>query len=551
MRALLFLLALSTALEANPTMTLADEELDVRVAGPVAELTVRQTWQNGNPWVADEAMTEVRTGHLSALTDYWITEDGARHEGVVRDRTSAVGEYRANLARQRDPGLVEWIDEGRYRFRLYPVPANGGTKEQGFRLITALPVRPDGRLRFEWHFPACAVRRTRIRLSGARFPDGTQVFEARDLPRGAKPISFELEAGIPAGPGALSWRADTGERALTVTRTTDAGPRPDFRAWIGPVTDAHHDIVFRTIPIGWLALLERSARALRLELDEGRLRDALGELRAAKIVGPEVVLFANPFATRAMIDKGWSDAFARVAEQTAESWLPLDFYVPVVGPAIKAHELRRELKACFAIQRTVIGALEMYNLDKNWKFEGEPLGSRVPVAAPRSGPLPWLAAAPSSPAGIEASRWREPDRIAKYRAYRDLTEDPSARPVLTYHPPIRPDEVRRLGPAMWRTLHEGGYLERLPSDPGQGPGTHHNFVMYDHANGIFCLRHGGILGGDVSARRQLELAGVTDPATLSLASPLAPCDPGPRRTTPGSGWFVALAALGLLRARRG
>lgn len=590
MRALILALLCAAAVTAGPVqvtptpldphqqgrsaeMILADETVDIRLAGPVAEITVEQSWSYEGRWFSpgDEAITELRTGHLSALGDYWITEDGARHEGIVRDRTSAVGEYRQNVAQRRDPGLAEWIDEGRYRFHLYPVLAGGAIKKQGFRLLTVLPVRAGGRMDLKWEYPVYAVRKARIRVHGAvqlpnagpewrRAADGTLVLESEDLPTGAKSVDIVLSTpDVRAQAATLAWHDTARQRFLILGN--DA-------AFIGPLSSAHAVQTARdlprglqldsaTIPPAWLALLEKSARALRYELDEGRLLDSLNELRAARIVGPEVVLFANPFATKQMIDRGWEDALKGIAARTAGTPSPswsgaLDFHVPEVVPTFKASRERANRRACFANQKTVIGALEMYNLDKNFKFQGEPVGFAAPAPAPRrSGEsMAWVISTKRDlPDDVESSCWRGRARLAVYRAFRNLNDDPWERPVpeeFRRYPSWTTNEIRRIPQQMWDVLREGGYLQAIPRDPGHGEDTHHHYVMVDWGNGIFCLDHGAVDGNGDPARRQLERAGISDPAQLALANPQESPRVRAHGLLPGAGWIVALGVTALV-----
>lgn len=44
-------------------------------------------------------------------------------------------------------------------------------------------------------------------------------------------------------------------------------------------------------------------------------------------------------------------------------------------------------------------------------------------------------------------------------------------------------------------LKEGGYLQTLPDDPGQGPGTATHFSLTTEGNGVTCSVHGSIPPG--------------------------------------------------------
>jgi hypothetical protein len=584
-------------------MVLAAEDVEVEIAGPVARISVVQTWRYDGSWFSpgDEAVQELRTGHLSALLDYWITEEGQVHRGIVRDRRSASAEYAANLASRRDPGLAEWIDEGVYRLRLYPVPRGGGTKKQAFTLLTVLPVRPDGWMRLAWELPIYRVERSSWRIRTA--PGAALVGVVAGLPLAAADTAGVLSGtmtGLAAGRKRLeillatddvqrrkpgrAWRDASDKHYLQVSESIEDldGPRRErFVAYIGTVGSepalaalTHQPLAEpdadagATLPDSWLEALTASARALRLELDDKRPAEALAQLKTAAIVGPGVVLFANPFATAENVRHGWEQAHrdatqrqASVAGVTgaAPAGSPqasgpsplsgLDFTLPpsVLTPTFKAARERSSNRACFANQKTVAGVIEMYNLDKNTSVMGLLAPPCRHVVRPQASPGPSPAAPPP---GVEWSYWRDPRRILDYREAEGLIEP--GMPDLSRATPMgtvdEPGTIVRIPPWLWRELKEGGYLQSVPSDPGQGPGTERHYCLTGWGNGITCLAHGEIqprLGSGVAARDQLVDAGVRDPQLLAEASTVPYGSAG----TPGSrssaytGWLLVLAAI--------
>lgn len=94
----------------------------------------------------------------------------------------------------------------------------------------------------------------------------------------------------------------------------------------------------------------------------------------------------------------------------------------IAVPNFKAARERANNRACFANQKTLVGATEMYNLDKNTK-------------------------------------------------------------------------VTQLTVQFLQELKTGGYLQSIPQDPGQGPGTEGNYYFTEESpNGIACKVHGSIDG---------------------------------------------------------
>ena len=91
----------------------------------------------------------------------------------------------------------------------------------------------------------------------------------------------------------------------------------------------------------------------------------------------------------------------------------------IAVPNFRAARERANSRACYANQKTVVGAMEMYNLDKNTKRT-------------------------------------------------------------------------TLDPGFFTSLKSGGYLQSIPQDPGQGPGTSANYKESTSGNGIQCTIHGAI-----------------------------------------------------------
>lgn len=563
-------------------MVLAREDLDVSIAGPVASVTVRQTWRYDGTWQSpgDEASQQVRASHLSALHDYWITENGARYPGRVRDLRSAKAAYQANLARRQDPGLVEWVDEGVYHVRLYPVPKMGGTKDQGFTLVQALPVR-DGAMTLRWHLPVYALERGSITIrgvNGTRFSavtanfavvgDAARLTGSYDrIPAGWKVLEIKLSTEELARRGDdLSWYDARGTRFLQMT------PAPEFVACLAgngaegpaarflrrPLAQSHGT----RIPDEWLARLAASAQAMRLDLDQDRASEAMGTLAGVAQVGPGVVLYADPAQTAAQIQAGWEAAIATADTPPPAPAAPaqpgllsrLDFQVPmgIAVPNFKCARERANGRACFANQKTLAGAIEMFCLDKNVKLGRRIFGAPV---RPKGGTVTYR-----PPQGVEVSYWRGPERMFDYRAKRQLepVDDPwsGTQSAADLSGPGESwidssDTPRAVRVPAWllRELKDGGYLQSIPSDPGFGAGTEHNYWLTTSGNGIVCVNHGFIQGGNgSSAREQLMAAGYTG-EVLQFANAQAIVDLHASRRGPAfGGWLLVLAIMTLLTA---
>jgi len=118
--------------------------------------------------------------------------------------------------------------------------------------------------------------------------------------------------------------------------------------------------------------------------------------------------------------------FKRHARRQGFTLIELMIVIAIIGvlaaiavPNFKAARERANTRACYANQKTVVGAMEMYNLDKNTKRTS-------------------------------------------------------------------------LDGSFFTSLKSGGYLQSIPQDPGQGPGTSGNYKDTTENNGIKCVTHGSI-----------------------------------------------------------
>ena len=564
-------------------LELESERVEAVADGPLMTLTVTQTFRYRGKFFSpgDEASLSLRTSHLAALFDYWITEEGVTHRGIVRDSSSARKEYDANVSQRRDPGLAEWKDEGLLQLSLYPVLRGGVRKDQGFTLAQVLPVDSSGVVTLHYDLPVYGVGRTEWRL---RFPRGiprrvsstipltvdpaapdTLVGRLTGLPVGTK--SLDVRYGLPGlDAPELVWVDPSKKRFLMITPTevgADAASRPIFVAWMGPIEmlDALAVDRGRRVAAGRARVigdsvvwgkLEASIRTLALSLDGGQPLAAMDTARMAAIVAPGVVLFANPFATQAGIDAGWKAA--RRAPVIAPSTVPttkerlglsvrppgfqeasprstpslVGFWPPVgelLVPNFKCARERSCRRACLANQKTLAGAIEMYELDRECKVMGHVLHNRPCRGMRHTHEHTTTVASPkpkAPPPGVFVSYWRHGIR-REFHSCDDPTcpEAPWAPCAdRTCHLTENRKVAARIPPWLFAILKSGGYLQSVPLDPGGGAYSSDHYCLVPWGNGIFCLWHGEIqprIGHSTTARAQLESEGIVDPAILAAA----------------------------------
>jgi hypothetical protein len=148
---------------------------------------------------------------------------------------------------------------------------------------------------------------------------------------------------------------------------------------------------------------------------------------------------------------------------------------------------RSNVRACFANQKTVVGAIEMYNLDRN---------CRVDDHIRRGDPREAYLTAPTATCG---------SRIHGEK-------------------PATGVEALPIPQVLWDALVMGGYLQSIPQDPSHGKNSHAHYLMVSWGNGIFCTRHGEIQPPrpGMSPLTQLVAAGY-DPARSPV--PVSDLDP--------------------------
>lgn len=123
--------------------------------------------------------------------------------------------------------------------------------------------------------------------------------------------------------------------------------------------------------------------------------------------------------------------------------------------ACPSHNSRRaNLRACYANQKTVAGAIEMFSLDRNCRVEDHVRQGDGPAAFAGTGPC--------------------------------------ASDVHRHPPKPSPHELLSIPPGLWDALKGQGYLQSIPEDPDRGRGTRDHYLLVTFGNGVFCTHHGAI-----------------------------------------------------------
>lgn len=538
---------------------LASHRIHGQVSGPLVTLEVHREYVSHARYAraGEEVRERLETPPLTALHDFWITERGERIPGALQSRTEARADFEATVRRSKDPGLLEWITQGTYAFALYPVLQDGTPKHAGWRQDCVLETDAAGIVRLPLALGSLRTRELTIDLE-VHEPRGV---DAWHLPRGlrAEPIGegrwrlrghwkslvhvppqlllawrlpvppANVESPLPAqrisdqgyvAQGIVRGRARE-PLVLTLLGRSPGGMPPERVGHQGrsdgsrgpPIRLAAADTSPLEVPEGALERLRGMARVLAIThargAQEPRARELAALSRRHRFVTPAASLYAKPGLeedTGTWLGEGAIEAQARQDvrgpdPQRATPKYRVDFG-SIVTPSFHSSRQGANLRACFANQKTLAGAVEMYNLDYNI------------------------------------------DALREWPTSRKFTRSASTAPL--FHPGEGSDAVGahwyrlRLiqgeGPRSWlaledmaQTLEDQGYLQMFPRDPrshgrrSQGRDTY--FLVDGRGDAVFCLNHGFIqsqAGPGASPREQLLSEDIHDEELLEMASTIPP-----------------------------
>lgn len=506
-----------------------------------------------------EVREVLRTPPLTVLHDFWITERGEKIPAALRNRSQARADYQATVRRTRDPGLLEWEDQGEFSFSLYPVLVDGTPKQASWRQESVLEVGAGGWVRLLLPLGGTRTRSLEIdlelheprKIRDLRLPEGilrTRLGPGRWRLRGSfswlknPPSTLLLEwrvhepdwtPGAPVlaqrvGPeGFLAQVAGPvyGSEVLPLTFLGRA-PGGRFPSRLGelrerfggppvplPLALARRDPL--EIPGESWERLRAMARVQAVLHEESerdpreRVRE-LTELTARhRFVTPVGSLYAKPGLREDSVPGGSPVSLEAQAAREVEAReaaalrgqrlrssgparprgpayrVELGSFLMV--PNFQASRRRANDRACFANQKTMAGAIEMYNLD----FDTDLPRDRVATF------------------GVGALLEPEPGlEVDLVHWQRFVHRGPGTR-----HGWLEMDEILP-------ELVENGYLQQAPRCPGSGRDGGQYVLLTESGNGLFCRRHGAIQPPrpGVSPLQQLQDWGWQDPALLAGVS---------------------------------
>ncbi len=115
----------------RPVLSLPIEyhRVEITVAGGVAEFSIDQVFRNPNSFDL-EATYVFPIPKGAVVSEFALWQDGKKLTSEVLDADKAREIYLDIVRKLRDPGLLEYVNQGAFRARIYPIPAKGEKRVQ-------------------------------------------------------------------------------------------------------------------------------------------------------------------------------------------------------------------------------------------------------------------------------------------------------------------------------------------------------------------------------------------------------------------------------------
>ncbi len=525
-----------------------------KVTGPVATLSYHSIFVNRtrrNREISDEITAPLS----SVIHDFSITERGVWYKAKVKAKTAARRDYDRQRRASIDPGLLEFVSDGNYKFNLFPILPDRTPKQAKFKVESVLSPNEGNKVRLplwkcyvpneqinvnieiyeprkisQWHLPEGIVARKISKhsfiLSGSlsrvpsyaknlevswtlATPKETTVFscknvgyiiQRKNVSAGDKKITVSIVASDPELRGVIGKLIPrdskfAAQKAIDVILPSDGA----F------AIDVEEETFVRLGAMAKIMRLHHSPKLADRKIEMAKLADS------HKIVSPLSSLYAKPGlifndSLQTICNEKLSEPRTlsyktkpfKGGSSFTRSALPVTS-IPIFTGFRKARERANE-RACFANQKTIAGAIEMYNLDNN-TYIGYG-GTRAP-----------LRTLEQNEASVSSLFHGNSGVLAEAIHNHQLTFGQKKAEL---------EDNKRVGllAPHFNILRKQGYLQTIPDCPGAGDNSCANYILID--GNLFCLRHGFISSPCsplASPREQLQEIGIKDKLLLSFASP--------------------------------
>lgn len=142
----------------NP-VAVESTQVTARVVDGIATTKVKFRLRNNSRSIAEKILLlPIPKGASADGLELWI--GGKPQKGEVLGKDKARGIYQSIVASQRDPALLEYVDQDTLRLRVFPIPAKG-TQDVEVRYRLLLPTEAGMR---RWEFPCRALESGRFSI---------------------------------------------------------------------------------------------------------------------------------------------------------------------------------------------------------------------------------------------------------------------------------------------------------------------------------------------------------------------------------------------------
>ena len=107
-----------------PPLALQDQKVTITIEDQVAVTRIEQTFRNNTPQMLEATyLFPVPKGASVRKFSMWV--NGKEEPAEVVEAAKAREIYTEIVARTKDPGLLEYMNQALVKVRVFPVPANG------------------------------------------------------------------------------------------------------------------------------------------------------------------------------------------------------------------------------------------------------------------------------------------------------------------------------------------------------------------------------------------------------------------------------------------
>lgn len=255
-------------------LTLKQHHVTVTIEDQVATTHVEQLFVNESPDdIEGEYLFPLPAG--ATTSRFAMRVDGSPLEGQVLDRDEARRIYEDIVRQQRDPALLEYVDRGAFRVRIYPIPAwgekrieieysevlpaDGGLVRYVYPLSTKLPTQPLDAV-------SVTVQLSATQEIGAIYSPSHRITETRRQDSAAE-VTYRETRVTPTSDFVFYYGLGDGEPTANLVTYREPGEDGFFLLLVAPGQEVNEE---RVVPRDVLFVLDTSGSMRGEKLDQAK-----------------------------------------------------------------------------------------------------------------------------------------------------------------------------------------------------------------------------------------------------------------------------------------